>query len=116
MDWPTIAIGISTLTFCGSLGGGLIAWGRLREQIVTEEECKTYRGVCQGAVCKKVEEVKTLVIALHEKDSIRIKSLDENMSDRIRSIDQRREAAKDVINEKLSELTAAISRVEGKLE
>ena len=116
MDVSTVGSIVSIVAVVGGFGGGIFAWGRLREQIVTEEECKKTRVVCQNSVCAKVDEVKKLVIQLHDKDNERIKFLDANMSDRIRTIDAKREVAKDSLHAELKELSQAIARIEGRLQ
>ena len=112
MDVPVI---IAALTFGGVIGGGVFAWGRLREQVVMEEECATYRSACQGQVCKKVEEIKDLVNTLHDKDTERIKYLASNLTVKIETMDQKREGAKDSLYTELKKLSETVARIEGRM-
>jgi len=107
---PFITTIFSTIVL---VSGFIFTFGRLKEKIMTKDDCSEKRDVCgegvskkmknyDGKVVKKIDDLKILVIELHEKQSKRIEDMD-----------NKREQAKDIQNEEMKKLHQTIGQIKG---
>ena len=107
MTLGTIALALIgptvTIAICGV--GGLMAFERLKSTVITRKECIEVQGKCRDNVCRKIDEVKALVITLHE-----------NQKADIKAADNKRDAARTEYFESINRINTAIGRIQGHLE
>ena len=96
-----------------SIGGFLVAYGQMKEKMLTKEQFKIFCDAsqlsCSGKVSEKIDnvatsvrELKCLVVDLHEKQSHRIDQMDD-----------KREDARELYNKELRAIVLSIGRIEG---
>ena len=98
-----------------SVGGFLVAYGQMKEKMLTKEQfklfCDANQLTCSKAVSAKIDNVaddvkdlKGLVIDLHDKQT-----------EKMEKMDQKREDSKDSTSDEIKKLSIVIGRVEGHL-
>ena len=99
-----------------SVGGFLVAYGQMKEKMLTKEQFKIFCDAnqlsCATAVSTKIDrvsddvkELKGLVIELHDRQTTKIESMD-----------NKREDARELYNKELRAIVLSIGRIEGHIK
>ncbi len=100
---------ISSCSLLLVVGGHLFTLGKIKESTVTKDKLKEtidgHKKQCNGDVVNKIDELKDLVVLLHDKQS-----------EKIEKMDNKRETAKSQNNEELMKINASIGKISGYIE